>query len=488
MSYIFGKTTFCDGTNISVSRAFINTELASRGFVRARDGGSTALKFNSADAPDVINLIYDFLRRVECDEKSLDRLSDGARALAAENERLRQDKARLETRLKASEREADSFRNAAQQGKTALAAAQAECRQLRDSLSRSTTAFAQVKQQVSHDLRKRDAQLGRLREQLTDGSSSSRRGRIVSGVAATTSGRMSQSQNGGPTGGACLIEELAYDARAELDLRIESDANLSQQLRDAMSENDALNELLQATLASLDTLVSVEMTSAEDALFSSVARSAIVLEAQLRVRLTAVKEILEMPGYVTVEEVQLRDDRIATLMERLAEVEAQWSAAQHVLRGLTTAVLDKTGQERTTQEPATTTYVSDPVLADHLVLVKDPDATAGRLVCTPGRPALRETDSNRRIARPAETPSDGTGVTSPLSVGIENGLCKPVESMCLDARLLRGGRRAGEDEAEQPFERSTPLRGRAGERQPFRKGRRLTVGPRDVILTDALES
>lgn len=83
--YIYGKTIFCDQSNLSASRAYINTTLLTRGIIRDQE---TQLKFNSADAPTVINLIYDFLRKTEQDDAARERLSAKLRTVATENDQL----------------------------------------------------------------------------------------------------------------------------------------------------------------------------------------------------------------------------------------------------------------------------------------------------------------------------------------------------------------------------------------------------------------
>lgn len=85
MSYAFGKTSFCDQSNISASRAYVNNALLIRGYLRDEE---SKLKFNSADAPDVINLIYDFLRKGEQDDAARETMSGRIRETISENDRV----------------------------------------------------------------------------------------------------------------------------------------------------------------------------------------------------------------------------------------------------------------------------------------------------------------------------------------------------------------------------------------------------------------
>lgn len=85
MSYSFGKSLFCDQSNISASRAYINNALLVRGILRDEQ---SQLKFNSADAATVINLLYDFLRKSEQDDVAKESMSAKVREISLENDRL----------------------------------------------------------------------------------------------------------------------------------------------------------------------------------------------------------------------------------------------------------------------------------------------------------------------------------------------------------------------------------------------------------------
>lgn len=84
-AYVFGKAMFCDQSNLSASRAYINSTLLTRGILHDAEA---PLKFNSADAPAVINLLYDFLRKTEQDEAARENMSAKIRQISTENDRL----------------------------------------------------------------------------------------------------------------------------------------------------------------------------------------------------------------------------------------------------------------------------------------------------------------------------------------------------------------------------------------------------------------
>ncbi|BFZ57530.1 hypothetical protein PYCC9005_004582 [Savitreella phatthalungensis] len=318
MSYIFGKSRLCDGSNVSSSRSYVNTELRRRGYLTDDE----PLKFNSADAPAVINLLHDFLLKTAADEADVERLTAKARQLSSENERHRSERHKLEAKLRDADRDVSAARGELQQAKSAHQTTTVEARQLREALTRASAAVSHIKVQMSHDLRRRDVQILRLKEQICD----------VPGKQRSASGGLVSSYRYVPSRSTSDATDPYVDAEGHAQFIRAVDRQRESAMLKIVHENDELRDLLQATLASLDSLVKFD--GEDSAMLSSVARSVTVLEAQLRVRLTALREILDTPGFVPIEEVEFREEKIRQLVTRLSETEAECSAAQHVLRGL----------------------------------------------------------------------------------------------------------------------------------------------------------
>ncbi|CCG83692.1 protein of unknown function [Taphrina deformans PYCC 5710] len=426
MSYAFGKTHFCDQSNLSASRAYINNALLVRGLIHDQE---SQLKFNSADAPTVINLIYDFLRKSEQDDAARENMSAKIRETMTENDRKITNEKQQITRTKALEKEVGVLKNHLAHSKDDLAKANAEVKQLRDSLAKTTAALHHTKTQTSNDLRKRDAQISRMKEHLADGGTVRRSKASSSMTVRTNAGSI----NSGPPTFATYIN---HDMSKQAALTQESDDTLTKMAQSVAQENDELAELLQATLASLDALVQIE--EEDHPLFSSTSQSVIMLEAQLKVRLTALRNILDMPNYVPLEEVEVRDGKIKDLQRQLLQIETEWSAAQNVLKGLTASVLQGSGAKQG----------STPLgeLSDNAKNVRQ---SAHEVI--------------EDIPIPAKTP---------IAISLENGR-HPKSTVKIDARLLRN--EVLESQSDELVEiESTPVRAR---KQKFqRKNRRATLG------------
>lgn len=310
-----------------------------------------------------------------------------------------------------------------------LSKANVEMKQLRDSLAKTTAALNHTKTQTSNDLRKRDAQIARMKEHLADGGTVRRSKATSSMTIKTTSTGLS---SGPPT----FASYVTYDPSLQHGLMKESDEQLTKLAHDVSRENDQLAELLQATLASLDALVEIE--EEEHPLFSSTSQSIIMLEAQLKVRLTAIRDILDMPNYVPIQEVETRDVKIKTLQQRLIQIESEWGAAQNVLKGLTASVLEKT-------QKSTVTALGEWSEGKKNAETRELEAT-------------EDSDNVRQMAK------------TPKAIGREEG--KTVRSTIkIDSRLLNN-EPSSEDYAVEVED--TPIRARKEKFQ--RRNRRQTIG------------
>lgn len=119
MSFTFGKSVLCDQSNLSASRAYINNALLVRGMLRDEQ---SQLKFNSADAPAVINLLYDFLKKSEQDDEARESMSARVREISLENDRLMSNEV---SRIVVRKTAADACRNASR-ARSSLSSARLE--------------------------------------------------------------------------------------------------------------------------------------------------------------------------------------------------------------------------------------------------------------------------------------------------------------------------------------------------------------------------
>jgi hypothetical protein len=448
----FGKTRFCDDANIAQSRTYINSTLYARGLTR---DPSAQLKFNSADAPTVMNLVYDFLQRSAWEEQQREKLTARVRAEASEAESLRIQNEKLTSRIAQLEQAAGVARNHLAAAKQETLQAVRETKLQKDQHARVAVALQHTKSQSANEIRKRDVQISRLKEQLLDGALSSANLGASRRAGHKLSGTMRV--HGSGTAAAHAME---VDTRAAAQLQAESEQQLRTMVQEVAQENDALAELLQATLASLESLVPME--EQEDAaapLVTTVAQSIIMLEAQLQVRLTALRGMLEMPDYVPLEEVERRDERIATLSARLQQIEMEWSAARSVLKGLTATVLSG-------GEMAVNNGKQDEIMSDSVEQLSKVDAAIAA-----SSSILQETPRTNINAAPQGISLRALAKTPMATVGQENSRFSTVRqamsTVKVDARLL------GLTTTSVPLldADSTPIRARK-----VRRNRRTTIG------------
>lgn len=334
--------------------------------------------------------------------------------------------------MEAMQREIGLLKNQLAHSKSEISKANTEAKQLKDTLTKTTATLNHTKTQISHDLRKRDTQIMRMKEHLADGGTV-RRSKAYSSMSIRTS-----TSSSGPT---ITANYATYDPTLQTSLTKECDDQLLKLAQDASAENDQLAELLQATLASLDALVQIE--EEEHPLFQSTAQSVIMLEAQLKVRLTALKNILEIPNYVPIEEVESRDMTIKELQSRLLQVEHEWSAAQNVLKGLTASVLQK--------------VESAPIPKPEVTALGERRETLQNIV-------THEESVLETLKDHAKTP---------VAISKENHR-HPVSTIKLDSRLLRDTDELNMLTSESAEADSTPIRMKKVKAQ--RKNRRITIG------------
>lgn len=306
----------------------------------------------------------------------------------------------------------------------------AETKQLRESLTKTTVALNHTKVQTSNDLRKRDAQIARMKEHLADGGTVRRSKASSSMVIRTNAASIN---NGPPT----FASYVSYDPSLQASLVQESDDQLIKMAQVVSQENDQLAELLQATLASLDALVQID--EEDHPLFSSTSQSIIMLEAQLKVRLTALRNILDMPNYVPIEEVEARDGKIKDLQRQLTQIESEWSAAQNVLKGLTASVLQGTIPKHIAPEP----------LGE-----------------------WSEGDRNAQAAQAEQTELYKHVAKTPIAISRENVRVRG-STIKIDSRLLRAGTAEHHNDTQVEVD-STPIRAKKHKVQ--RRNRRVTLG------------
>lgn len=211
-----------------------------------------------------------------------------------------------------------------------LRAAEASAKSLRDEAARQKTLVSQVRLQCANDIRKRDIQMQKMKERLND----TRRGtRAPIAHIVIDGGECDLSSSG------LSVQESEPAASLEQD-SVDFLSKLSQTLAD---ENDNLIVLLRQCLSNLRALQGLpdnshipgNKTEVEDAINPMVVLPANheTLSVELERVLHSLRNLINQPNYVPVEELEERDTEIVRLKQRNETLREEWKKAINLVDG-----------------------------------------------------------------------------------------------------------------------------------------------------------
>ena len=213
--------------------------------------------------------------------------------------------------------------------KSGLHTAESRNKALRDDMGRLKATVSQIRAQCANDLRKRDAEIQRLKKHLEV-----RRGRegcAPIGVTVVTPGITRPKNAILNAVGTTDLESPAYS------LKEETTEFLTQLSQDLSNENDALISLVQNTLATLHHLQGLPSPSASisaQAQPLSDPNIQLIAPPSYDFLATSMDQVLEHlrllltnPSFVPLEEVEIREEEILRLREGWDKMEARWHEA-----------------------------------------------------------------------------------------------------------------------------------------------------------------
>jgi len=188
----------------------------------------------------------------------------------------------------------------------------------------------QVRSQFAIDIRKRDAQLGKVKEQLLNPRRNPKNVNTIT-ITGTIPPAPADVGPQGACGPDCMAQDTA-DALTEL----------SQTLA---NENDNLVSITRQTLSTLNTIQGIQddchfpAEESGDAYLSVCPQSFEALSEELQRSLESLREMINQPNYVAIEELQERDKiieekekEIARLQARIEVVEEEWRKAIEMVK------------------------------------------------------------------------------------------------------------------------------------------------------------
>lgn len=210
-------------------------------------------------------------------------------------------------------------------------------------MQRMKATLDQVRAQCANDVRKRDAQLQKLKTHLTGVQRGKRDAFAISTITITpTSGSSNPSR----------LDEREQDInRPGYSLNQETTEFLTKLCQNLSDENDSLIALARYTIATLRNVqglpnpgtISASVQSSADpepsgtdadmgnSLVDAPPMSCEALSAEMEVMLGHLRSLLTNPSYVPIEELELREDEIVHLREGWEKMEARWRDAMTMM-------------------------------------------------------------------------------------------------------------------------------------------------------------
>ncbi|CUS15171.1 unnamed protein product [Tuber aestivum] len=324
-----------DPRDLKSASTYVNNQLASRGLLRGNPIPFHKPGDDDGTPAKIINLVHELIARRDREGEQREDLALTIRTLRTTEVRQNETIEQLKEKNRELERRNAILDSQARSFNSTLRTVEASANALRHEAARLKTLLAQVRTQCANDIRKRDIQIQKMKERLTD---SSRRGRAPMAHISVI-GVPKGSVSGGDEDGATTTaagNSLGADTADFL-------TTLSQGLAD---ENDNLIALIRQTLSTLKTIQGLpdngglhapeeDVEDVEDVENPVIAPPASfdALSDDLEGVLYSLKELLNQPNYVPLEELAERDAEIARLVAKNETLEEEWRKAIELVDG-----------------------------------------------------------------------------------------------------------------------------------------------------------
>ncbi|KAK6431242.1 hypothetical protein LTR95_012601 [Oleoguttula sp. CCFEE 5521] len=321
-----------DSESLRTASTYLNNLLLTRGLLRDPSAPVDFVKPSKDSRAQIINLVHDLVLRSDRDKDARETLSISVRQLRAEDARQKAEIERLQAKVEESARSAVVAQNAERTAVEERKRVEKVLKGAQDQVVKLKTALAQVKAQCANDIRKRDLELARLRSHLQGQQRGNKA--VVVAPSVTVTGRLAKQQSQQSK----AVDDPEYSLEQE---SAEFLTRLSQSLSD---ENDGLISLLRDALETMkevlglpartkklpDSAIGSRGSSDEvavgghDSMMHALPTSYETLATELEDALTHMKRILTNPNFVSVEEVEARDEEIIRLRQGWEHMEMRW--------------------------------------------------------------------------------------------------------------------------------------------------------------------
>ncbi|KAK5698514.1 hypothetical protein LTR17_023606 [Elasticomyces elasticus] len=329
-----------DHESLRTAATYLNNLLLARGLLRNSEPVDF-VKPSKDSRAQIINLVHDLILREDRSREQREHVAVTVRNLRADDSRKTTEIEKLKEKFDLTARDAVQARAAERTARDECKKVERAMKSLQDQTAKLRTSLAQVKTQCANDVRKRDLELARLKAHLQD----QRRGN-KNGVTAP-----SITVSGGARSKPAFDASVHELGDPEYKLKQETTEFLTQLSQGLSDENDSLIGLIRGALDTIQEVLgitehaqqhpdsaigslgsNVEAKQAQHML-QALPTSYETLAADMDTALSHLKNILSNPNFVTVEEVEVREEEIARLREGWEHMEQRWKDVLRMMDG-----------------------------------------------------------------------------------------------------------------------------------------------------------
>ncbi|KAI7369371.1 hypothetical protein KC328_g17973, partial [Hortaea werneckii] len=326
-----------DHETLRTASNYLNNLLLARGLLRNSEPVDF-VKPSKDTRAQIINLVHDLILHQDRDKENREHVAITLRNLRADDGRKTGEIEKLKEKNEELARSATQAQAAQRAAETEAKKVEKSIKSLQDQAAKLKTTLAQVKTQCTNDIRKRDLELNRLKAHLQG----QQRGNKVVPPSA------------GLVGGGIRGNRDAHQEQRELEdpaysLKQETTEFLTQLSQGLSEENDQLISIIRDGVGDMRELLGLQpyQYRMPDSAIGSLGSNASsnkhaapasltsheILAADMQDCLAHLKPILSNPNFVTVEEVEIREEEIARLRQGWEHMEKRWRDVLIMMEG-----------------------------------------------------------------------------------------------------------------------------------------------------------
>lgn len=326
-----------DHDTLRTASNYLNNLLLARGLLRNSEP-IDFVKPSKDTRAQIINLVHDLILHQDRDKENREHVAITLRNLRADDGRKTGEIEKLKQKNEELARTATQAQAAQRAAETEAKKVEKSIKSLQDQAAKLKTTLAQVKTQCTNDIRKRDLELNRLKAHLQG----QQRGNKVVPPSA------------GLVGGGIRGNRDAHQEQRELEdpaysLKQETTEFLTQLSQGLSEENDQLISIIRDGVGDMRELLGLQpyQYRVPDSAIGSLGSNASsnkhaapaslnsyeILAADMQDCLAHLKPILSNPNFVTVEEVEIREEEIARLRQGWEHMEKRWRDVLIMMEG-----------------------------------------------------------------------------------------------------------------------------------------------------------